>query len=124
VGGETVSNNWGSLKRAARSPEAKAAGESIGRAIREAITLGELRERFEVSQAELASQMGSNQPGVSRLERREDLYLSTLREYVEALGGELDLVARFPDGQEIHLVPGPGSPEWYARRTDVAVAAT
>jgi transcriptional regulator with XRE-family HTH domain len=71
----------------------------------DAIALSELRDRFSVTQSELAGRLGTNQPGISRLERREDLYLSTLREYVAALGGELDLVARFPDGSEVKLEP-------------------
>lgn len=71
----------------------------------DALALGELREQFELTQAEMAARLGTNQPGISRLERREDLYLSTLRDYVRALGGELELVARFPDGQEVRLEP-------------------
>ncbi len=116
-------HRWGDMKRTPRSAETHAEGEKIGRAIRDAIALGQLRERFEISQAEIASRMGTNQPGVSKLERREDLYLSTLREYVEALGGELMLVARFPDGQEVHLEPGTGdTPRVYRKQGDVVLA--
>jgi predicted XRE-type DNA-binding protein len=101
----TGRHKWGDRTIAPRSAKAQAEGEKIERAIDDAIALGQLREQFQVSQAELASRMGTNQPGVSKLERREDLYLSTLREYVEALGGELALVAHFPDGQVIELEP-------------------
>ena len=116
-------HKWGDIKRTPRSAEAQAEGEKIARAIRDAIALGQLRERFEVSQAEIASRMGTNQPSVSKLERREDLYLSTLREYVEALGGELVLRARFPDGQEVLLEPGAGeSPRAYRNQSEVVLA--
>lgn len=116
-------NQWGNVKRKIRSPQVKAAGEQIGRAIQDAISLGELRDRFDLSQAEIATRMGTNQPGVSKLERREDLYLSTLRGYVEALGGELHLVASFPEGDDVKLIPTAGGAVkvYQARR---AAAAT
>ena len=71
----------------------------------DAIALAELRERRGTTQVELAARLGKNQGNVSRLERRDDLYLSTLREYLAALGGELELVARFPDGVEVRIEP-------------------
>jgi len=60
--------------------------------------LQELRERRELSQVVLASKLGVRQPTLSKMERREDVNLSTLRRYVQALGGELHITARFPDG--------------------------
>ena len=61
--------------------------------------LRELREkRGNVSQVDIAGLLGIRQPTVSKMERREDLNLSTLRRYVEALGGELHVSARFEDG--------------------------
>ncbi|OJW05628.1 MAG: hypothetical protein BGO49_22170 [Planctomycetales bacterium 71-10] len=63
----------------------------------EEATLRQLREAREQSQKDLAEKLGVNQAAVSKLERRSDLYLSTLRGYVEAIGGELEIVARFPD---------------------------
>jgi transcriptional regulator with XRE-family HTH domain len=71
----------------------------------DALALNELRESVGATQVELAGRMGVNQGNVSRLERRDDLYLSTLREYVRALGGDLKLVAEFPDGSEVLLEP-------------------
>ena len=59
--------------------------------------LQELRERRELSQVVLASKLGIRQPTLSKMERREDVNLSTLRRYVQALGGELHVTARFPD---------------------------
>ena len=60
--------------------------------------LQELRERQQVSQVALADKMGVRQPTVSKIERREEVNVSTLRRYVKALGGELHITARFPDG--------------------------
>ena len=71
-------------------------------AIDDAVTLGELRTSREVSQVELARRLGIAQPNVSRIERREDVYLSSLREYVEALGGRLEVAAVF-DGQRVPI---------------------
>jgi hypothetical protein len=51
-----------------------------------------------MTQDALARRLGSQQALVSKLERRADMYVSSLRTYVEALGGELEIVARFPDG--------------------------
>lgn len=60
--------------------------------------LHELRRARRLSQEHLAAQMRQSQSAVSRLERRADMYVSTLRGYVRAMGGELDIIARFPDG--------------------------
>jgi predicted transcriptional regulator len=63
-----------------------------------AMDLSELRDRLEITQEELASRLEISQSNVSRLEKRRDMLVSTLREVVEAFGGELHLVAQFPDG--------------------------
>jgi Helix-turn-helix domain len=60
-------------------------------------TLPELREARRLSQAELANRLSINQGACSRMERRSDMLIGTLRNVVAALGGELHLVARFPD---------------------------
>jgi DNA-binding XRE family transcriptional regulator len=62
-----------------------------------ATTLKDLREAFAHTQAELAQSLGVGQDTISRIERRTDMLLSTLRRYVEAMGGRLELVARFPN---------------------------
>ena len=67
-------------------------------ALNDALTLGELRRARSLTQHQLAAALETSQGGVSRIEQRTDLYLSTLRSYVEALGGELELRAVFPDG--------------------------
>ena len=64
--------------------------------IAEEMTLRELRKARKLTQVSVARELGISQDGVSRLEQRSDLLLSTLRRTVEAMGGRLSLVARFP----------------------------
>ena len=61
--------------------------------------LRELRRARSLTQLELAELMGVQQPAVARLERRADMYVSSLRSYVEAVGGRLKIIAEFPDGE-------------------------
>ena len=63
----------------------------------ELATLKDLRQAVQQTQEELASVLGVGQDTISRLEQRSDMLLSTLKRYVEAMGGTLDLVARFPN---------------------------
>lgn len=65
--------------------------------VAEEMPLRELSKTHHRMQASMAKQLGINQDGVSRLEKRSDLLLSTLRNYVEAMGGNLNLVAECPD---------------------------
>ena len=67
-----------------------------GELIAEEATLRQLREAREQSQVEMAEKLHIKQAAVSRLERRTDMYVSTLRSYIEAMGGELEIIARFP----------------------------
>ena len=69
----------------------------------EEMTLRELRKARKLTQVRLARRLGITQDGVSRLEKRSDLLLSTLRETVEAMGGNLSLVAQFPDRAPVVL---------------------
>lgn len=71
--------------------------------IAEEMTLRELRKARMLTQVRLARRLGITQDGVSRLEKRSDLLLSTLRETVEAMGGNLSLVAQFPDRAPVIL---------------------
>ena len=71
--------------------------------IAEEMTLRELRKARKLTQARMAKQLGITQDGVSRLEKRSDLLLSTLRKTVEAMGGSLSLVAEFPDRKPVVL---------------------
>jgi transcriptional regulator with XRE-family HTH domain len=62
------------------------------------LPLHELRKARELSQDELAASLGVNQATISKLERRTDMYISTLRRFIDAIGGELEIHARFPEG--------------------------
>ena len=61
------------------------------------MALGELRQAREKTQVDLARALHVGQPAVAKLENRADMYVSNLRRYVEALGGTLEITARFPD---------------------------
>ena len=71
--------------------------------IAEELSLRDLRKACEKTQVAVAKKLGINQESVSRLERRSDLMLTTLRAYVEAMGGELRLIAKFPDRPPVQL---------------------
>lgn len=89
---------WKEIKNKKLSPDAQArVKERVTTALDE-LPLQELRRARALSQVTLAELLNTTQPEVSKIEHRADLYVSTLRRYVEAMGGELDIVARFPDG--------------------------
>lgn len=67
--------------------------------LRASIPLHELRRAREMSQATLAELLEMDQGNLSKLEQRTDMYVSTLRRYVQAMGGELEIVARFREGE-------------------------
>lgn len=72
--------------------------------IAEEITLQELRKQRQLTQEDIAKLLGIKQENVSRLERRNNLHLSTLKDYIHALGGKLHLVIEFPDQKPIRLL--------------------
>ena len=71
--------------------------------IAEEMSLRDLRQALKLTQERMAEALGIGQEGVSRLEKRSDLLISTLRSYVEAMGGSLSIVAEFPDRHPILL---------------------
>ena len=71
--------------------------------IAEEMTLRELRHARKLTQVRMAKKLGITQDSVSRLEKRSDLLLSTLRKTVEAMGGSLSLIAEFPDRKPVML---------------------
>ncbi len=75
-----------------------------------AMPLEELRKARQMTQTKLAQSLGVNQGEVSKIEHRTDLYLSTLSEYVEALGGRLEIRAVFPD-REVRITQFEQLPE-------------
>ena len=66
--------------------------------LRAAMPLYELRHARALTQKAVGEALNVNQPAVAKLERRADMYVSKLRAYIEAMGGELRIVARFPQG--------------------------
>ena len=72
--------------------------ERVREAIKE-MALDELRTAREFTQAELSQVLRVDQGSISRLERRTDMYIGTLRRYIEAMGGSLQIRAVFPDGE-------------------------
>src|SRR5438132_11733872 len=86
------------------SPAQRKKGEArAAELIAEEMTLRELRHARKLTQVKMAKTLGVTQDSVSRLENRSDLLLSTLRKTVEAMGGNLSLVAEFPDRAPVVL---------------------
>src|SRR5579883_2429493 len=79
------------------TPEGRAAVEREKQLMRDVLALTKLREARGVTQAELARAWEVSQTNVSRVEHEQDVYLSTLRNYVTALGGKLEIRAVFPE---------------------------
>lgn len=73
------------------------------REIRDELDLRELRRLRKLTQARLSKKLKIGQEGISRIEKRSDLYLSTLRSYVKGVGGELTLMVKFPDSPPVIL---------------------
>ena len=98
------------------SPEEQAAILARAEELRrEELNLREMRRLRKLTQTRLSKKLKIGQEGISRIEKRTDLYLSTLRSYVEGVGGKLSLVVEFPDHQPI-LLTGLGEPEPPVRR--------
>ena len=70
----------------------------LAQAMLDEMPLHELRQARGLSQKMLADVLHVQQPSIAKLERRTDMYISTLRSHIEAMGGELEVIARFPDG--------------------------
>ena len=88
---------------AEESEEGRARILKLAEEMRAEINLRELRRLRKLTQTRLAKKLKIGQEGVSRIEKRTDLYLSTLRSYVEAVGGKLSLVVEFPDRSAVTL---------------------
>ena len=84
--------------RAKMKPGAQKRADSIAQTLLAEMPLNELRQARGLSQKMLAQVLHVQQPSIAKLEKRTDMYLSTLRSHIEAMGGELDVLARFPDG--------------------------
>lgn len=72
--------------------------------VEEELTLRELRKKQRLTQEQIAQFLGVNQESISRLERRNNIYVSTLRNYIHAIGGKLHLDVELQNGETIRLV--------------------
>ena len=84
--------------RAELTPEQQGAVSAKAIALREEMTLAELRQARQLTQATLSDTLHVGQAAVAKMEKRTDMYVGNLRRFVEAMGGQLDVVARFPEG--------------------------
>lgn len=106
-----MANSLASLK-AKLDPEVVEAASKETDAMLRQMVLAELREARKLTQANLAKILGIGQGAVSKIEKRTDMYLSSLENYVEAMGGRFRMIANFPDGEvEIKLLSDIDQPE-------------
>jgi transcriptional regulator with XRE-family HTH domain len=92
-----VAKNFHELRRKL-SPEAQEKARALAEKYSEEMPLDELRVARQMTQEHLARLLGTKQAAISKLERRTDMYLSTLQSIVKAMGGQLRIEAVFPEG--------------------------
>ena len=105
-----MAKKWEGL-RAKMTPERREANRLAAEQMVEAMPLEELRTARNITQTHLASLLRITQASVSKMEKRTDMYVSTLRSFVQAMGGDLEIRAVFPEGtvridQFAKLAPG------------------
>lgn len=83
--------------------EQTAIEQETERLIVEEMTLQELRQARHRSQEVVGEILHINQAAVSKIERRADMYVSTLRAFIQAMGGDLEIIARFPDRPPVRI---------------------
>ena len=106
----TGHNRFSSLSKAI-SPDGRHRIEQKKVELREEMALHELREARRLTQVALGDTLQIDQSAVAKMEKRADIYVSSLRRFVEAMGGELRIVAHFPDGDVvINNFSTPGEP--------------
>ena len=89
--------------RSKMSPAARAASKKEYRRLIEEMTLRQVRAARALTQESLANVLGVRQSEISKIERRTDVYLSTLADYIKAMGGELEIRAVFPKGEVVRI---------------------
>lgn len=94
-----MAKKFSDLVKKTMSPEAIVRAQHRTQALREEMPLHELRKARGLSQRALAEVLHVEQPAIAKLEKRTDMYISTLRSHIEAMGGDLEIVAKFPDGE-------------------------
>lgn len=87
------------LLQAKMTPESRARSEAKAQEMIREMALDELREALDLTQTQLAAVLKVSQSAISKLERRTDMYVSTLRSIIAAMGGKLEIRAVFPEGQ-------------------------
>ena len=95
-------HKWADIKARVR-PETRARLEAEARQLTEELHLAQLRRARGLTQEAMADLLGVSQAEVSKMERRTELYVGTLRKFIEAMNGELVLAARFADGVEVPI---------------------
>ncbi|HWG21319.1 MAG TPA: XRE family transcriptional regulator [Terracidiphilus sp.] len=95
---DIVAHKWKDIRRK-HSPEVEAEIQRKVKALVDSVTLNQVREARNLTQANLANILGVNQGSVSKMEKRTDMYVSTLRSFIQAMGGQLQIKAVFPEGE-------------------------
>lgn len=91
-----------STLRKRMTPEAQARASAKSEALESEMALSDVRRAMQLSQEELAAILQINQASVAKMEKRTDMYVGTVRRFIQAMGGELEIIARFPD-REIRI---------------------
>jgi DNA-binding XRE family transcriptional regulator len=92
-----MANKFSKL-RSSMSPAAQEQADTKAKIMLAEMPLNELRRARGLSQKELAEILHVQQPSIAKIEKRTDMYLSTLRNHIQAMGGELEITAHFPEG--------------------------
>lgn len=85
------------------SPEAISKSDAKYKKLKDEMGLSELRVALALTQETLAKNLEINQAAVSKIESRTDMFVSTLRNFIQAMGAELEIRAKFPDGHVVHI---------------------
>ncbi len=85
--------------RAKMTLERRAANEKRTEQLLAEMPLHELRKALKLTQEQIAEELGISQAAVSKMEKRPDMYIKTLERFIQAMGGTLDVVAHFPNGE-------------------------
>jgi DNA-binding transcriptional regulator YiaG len=93
----TMTKKWSDIRRK-HAPEVEERIRAKVKAKGQGMTLNQLREARQLTQVNLAHVLKINQGAVSTMEKRTDMYVSTLRNFIKAMGGELKITAEFPEG--------------------------
>lgn len=89
--------------RSKMSPEAQAAEKTEARRLAVEMSLADVRRAMKLSQEEIAQVLHVQQAAVTKMERRADMYVSTVRRFIEAMGGRLEIVAQFQGQQPVKI---------------------